>query len=100
MPNQTEAKYTKQLGPMVTPEFAATLEAWAKTKLVSVSQLAREMLERDLAAQQAKWESTLDAKARRAWQGDYRRALARTRRQGEKHVTRRRAADDARAGRA
>lgn len=99
MPNQTEAKYTKQLGPMVEPDFAAELEAWAKVKGISVSSLTREMLERDLRLQRGGWEEQLDAKGQRAWKTAYTAALARTRRQGQKHVTRRRAADDARAGR-
>lgn len=104
MPNMTPAKFTKQLGPMVTPETAARLEAYAVTRGVSVSTLTREMIERDLKRQCNKWNAELEERlgsyvaAEEAFGQAYEAALARTAAQGEKHVSRRRKADSARRG--
>lgn len=99
MPNMTPAKYTKQLGPMVTPETAAEVEAWAAVERVSISRIAGEAIERDL-KRRRRLIDTLDDDVQEVWQVAYNAALARTAAQGQKHVTRRRAADGKRAGRA
>lgn len=92
MGNTAPARYTKQLGPMVTPEFAAELEADARAAGISISTLVRQMLEGAMAERRKA--RVTDAK----WQGDYADALAKTTRQGVAHVTAHRDRDRAARG--
>lgn len=89
MPNSTPAKYTKQLGPMVTPELAAELEAHAREDGVSVSTLVRGWIEQRAATERGTRETWRNAGQRAKWQADYEAALAKTTAQGAAHVSRR-----------
>lgn len=98
MGNTTPARYTKQLGPMVTPELAAELEANAREDGVSVSTMLRGWIETRAAEEsinRAAKRSRLDT---RAWQANYRAALAKTTAQGAEHVRRHRDSDRAARG--
>jgi hypothetical protein len=99
MPNPTPAKYTKQLGPMVTPELAAELEADAREDGVSISTLVRGWIEERAAIERAKRELTRTPAQRREWKRTYDGALAKTTAQGAEHVRRHRDSDAAARGR-
>ncbi len=99
MPNTTPAKYTKQLGPMVTPELAAELEAHAREDGVSVSTLVRGWIEERAEVERAKREEARTPTQRKAWKRTFEAALAKTSAQGAEHVRRHRASDAAARGR-
>lgn len=98
MPNTAPAKYTKQLGPMVTPELAAELEANAREDGVSVSTLVRQMIESAVASERERRAAARTPAAAREWQRHYRAALAKTTAQGVEHVKRHRESDRAARG--
>src|SRR6188768_3570178 len=90
VPNPTPAKYTKQLGPMVTPEMAAELEANAREDGVSISTLARQMIETMLEMRRPAREAIRTPAQQKAWKRSYDAALAKTTAQGAEHVRRHR----------
>jgi hypothetical protein len=95
MPNPKPAKYTKQLGPMVTPELAAELEADAREDGESVSTFVRQMIEERVAERREARAARRTPAQRREWKRVYDAALAKTTQQGAEHVRRHRASDAA-----
>lgn len=56
MVNIAPATYTVQIGPVVTPEMAGELAAWAEHRRVSLGQSARECIDTGLAQQRLAWQ--------------------------------------------